>query len=70
MKLWKEIKADASKCNYCGNIVVAIEDIGGCSRGCPGNMKVIERTATSIFLNMKTGEIEYCITKEQHEEEF
>lgn len=70
MKLWKPISAEANECNYCGRIVVTINDMGGCANGCPGNMKILPHTEETVYVNMKTGDIEYCITVEQSEMEF
>ena len=69
MKRYVEIEAEACRCKYCGNIVVTIDDYGQCSHGCPGNMKIIEGTKDTIYLDLVTGQTLYSVSVKKREEE-
>lgn len=60
MKRYRNLIAAINKCHYCGSLVITLDDIGQCPKGCPGNMREISQD--SYFLDMTTGELRYCVS--------
>jgi hypothetical protein len=65
MKRYKELTASINKCNYCGSLVVLLDDIGQCPHGCPGNMH--EVLNDSYWIDLKTGRLEYSIAVDKRD---
>lgn len=67
MKRYKKLNVDICKCYYCGASIITLEDVGQCPKGCSSRMNIKQQE--TFYIDMKTGNIEYCINKEQSEED-